>query len=173
MKIYTKTGDNGTTLLFGGRRVLKSDPQIMAYGSVDELSSFIGLLIEKVSPSDKQFLTDIQNGLYVIMSLLSGAPENNNSLEQDIKKIEDRIDEIEEKLPMLNRFILPQGGGTSSLAHVTRTVCRRVERDIVFLFSQSTINSQQSTILKYLNRLSDFFFVLARFYNKKEVFASK
>lgn len=166
MKIYTKTGDDGTTSLFGGKRLPKSSPQVSAYGAVDELSSFIGLLIEKVSSSDKQFLTGIQNGLYIIMSLLSGAPVKNNSLERDVKEIEQKIDIIEQELPELNGFILPQGSETSSLAHITRTVCRRAEREVI----KTKCSSQ---IIQYFNRLSDFFFVLARFYNKKEVLARK
>lgn len=166
MKIYTKTGDNGTTALYGGRRVLKSDQQITAYGSLDELTSFVGLLIEKVPPSDKQFLTDVQNDLYVIMSALSGAPVKNMSLSLKVKKIEKRIDEMEEKLPELTRFILPQGSETSALTHVVRTVCRRAEREIVRAKSPPFI-------LQYLNRLSDFLFVLARLYSKKEVFTRK
>lgn len=166
MKIYTKTGDNGTTSLFGGQRVLKSDLQVMAYGSVDELSSFIGLLIEKVSVSDKQFLTNVQDNLYVIMSLLSGAPEQNNTLEKNVIEIEKRIDEIEKSLPKLTLFILPQGSEASALAHIARAVCRRAEREVVRSFDKIQI-------LQYLNRLSDFLFVLARFYNKKEVFARK
>lgn len=166
MPIYTRTGDNGTTALFGGRRVSKSDPQVVAYGSVDELTSFIGFLIEKVSSSDKEFLTDIQNNLYIIMSFLSGAPLKNSSLALEVKKIEKRIDEMEEKLPKLTHFILPQGSKQTSLAHVARTVCRRAEREVVRCF-------EKSQILPYLNRLSDYLFVLARLYNKKEILARK
>lgn len=166
MKIYTKTGDDGTTSLFGGKRLAKSDPLVTAYGTVDELTSFIGLLIEKVFSSDKQFLTGVQNDLYVIMSLLSGSPVENNLLEQKIKKIEERIDEMEKKLPRLTLFILPQGSESSAFAHVTRTICRRAEREVVKA-------NCLSIIIRYLNRLSDFFFVLARSYNKKEAFARK
>lgn len=182
MPIYARSGDDGTTALFGGRRVSKSDPQVITHGSVDELSSFIGLLIEKVSLSDKIFLTEIQNDLYIIMSLLSGAPVKpgaglylvkNTSLELKVKKIEKKIDEIETKLPKLTRFILPQGNTVSVLFHIARAVCRRAERESVDFFNISKTIEQLNnrTIIKYLNRLSDFFFVLARFYSKKEVFA--
>jgi len=164
MKIYTKTGDNGTTALFGGKRVLKSDPQVNAYGCIDELTSFLGLLIEKIIlSSDKEFLTDVQKDLYTIMSLLSGGTVKNNSLEKNVIEIEKRIDEIESKLPKLTRFILPQGSEASALAHIARAVCRRAEREIVAI-------KTDLVVVKYLNRLSDFLFVLARFYSKKEVF---
>jgi cob(I)alamin adenosyltransferase len=167
MKIYTRIGDGGTTSLFGGRRVSKSDPQIDAYGTVDELSSFIGLLIAKIpSAANRQFLTDVQRNLYVIMSSFSRASTNNSAFESAIQKLEKKIDEIYSKLPKLTHFVLPQGSDVSALAHVVRTVCRRAERAVVK-------TSSQPSSIKYLNRLSDFFFVLARLYNKKEVFARK
>lgn len=164
MKIYTKTGDDGTTSLFGGQRLPKTDPQVNAYGTVDELSSFIGLLIEKVSKTDKQFLTEIQQNLYVIMSLLSGAPVKNTLLQEGVQNLEKRIDNIELNLPKLTHFILPQGSEASSLAHISRTLCRRAEREIVKI-------KPLSLILQYINRLSDFLFVLARQYTKKEVYS--
>ncbi len=171
MKIYTKTGDDGTTSLFGGRRVIKSDPQVKSYGAIDELSSFIGLVSVKVlAHQDKQFLTNIQKDLYSIMSLLSGTPIKNNFLEKRVVMLEKKIDEIETKLPKLTRFILPQGNEASSLLHIARAVCRRAERETIQHF-RSTKKIQ--SVLQYLNRLSDFLFVLARFYNKKEVFARK
>lgn len=167
MPIYTKTGDSGTTSLFGGRRLLKSDLRVNAYGEVDELSSFIGLLITRLpSQTDKKFLTEIQNNLYIIMSLLSGAPLSNNRLGQGLRKLEKRIDAIEKKIPKLSRFILPQGTEASALAHVVRTVARRTERAVVFV-------QAPPIIIKYLNRLSDYFFVLARLHNKKDVFARR
>jgi len=166
MKIYTKTGDNGTTALFGGRRLPKSDPQVVAYGSVDELTSFIGLLLAKItSESDKKFLTDIQKDLYIIMSSLSGASIHSSVLKEKVIQLEKKIDEIELKLPKLIRFILPQGSETTALSHIARTVCRRAEREVVKVKSLPLI-------LQYLNRLSDFLFVLARSYNKKEITAN-
>ncbi len=163
MKIYTKTGDAGTTTLFGGTRVSKSSPQVNTYGMVDELSAFIGLLIAKIpSATDKRFLTHVQKNCYIIMSGLSGAPIKNSVLEDGVKELEKKIDEIELKLPKLARFILPQGGEVSALGHITRTICRRAEREVAEF-------SSQSSIIKYLNRLSDFLFVLARLYARNEV----
>lgn len=161
MSIYTRTGDAGTTALFGGRRVSKSDPRVNAYGSIDELSAFIGLLIAKIpSAADRQFLTNVQKNLYLIMSGLSGAPMKNSIIEDGVKKLEKKIDEVDLKLPKLARFILPQGGEVSALAHIARTVCRRAEREVT-----------QLPIIQYLNRLSDFLFVLARSYSKKDILA--
>ncbi len=174
MSIYTKTGDKGQTSLYGGKRVSKSDLQIEAYGSVDELTSFIGLTIEKLtSHPDKLFLTQIQRSLYQIMAYLAGSPQDLKDLEKEVKLFEQKLDNIQSKLPKLNRFILPQGSELSALFHILRAVSRRSERNVVRYFSvnQSSIINHPSSIVKYLNRLSDLFFVLARFYSKeKEVF---
>ncbi len=177
MPIYTKAGDDGTTVLFGGRRVIKSDPQIKAYGSVDELSSFVGLLIAKnISSEDKDFLTRVQHNLYTIMSMLSGS-QVKNRLNLEVERLEKKIDSIEKKLPELTHFILPQGNELTSLIHIARTVCRRAEREVVDCFKKiqnpSASRRTKFQILKYLNRLSDFLFILARHYNKKEIFAHK
>lgn len=109
------------------------------------------------------------------MSALSGAPTKNDFLEKRVALLEKKIDEIEKKVPKLTRFILPQGNEISVLFHIARSVCRRAERDVVHYFKnfQPPASSFQLPIIKYLNRLSDFFFVLARFYNKKEIFAHR
>lgn len=173
MPIYTKTGDSGTTSTYGGRRVLKSDPQIEVCGQIDELSSFIGLTIAKInSSSHKKFLTQIQKDLYLIMSFFAGAKVKIDNLPQKTKKIEKEIDNLEKKLPKLNRFILPQGSELSCFFHIARTICRRVEREVVGYFEKEkplVIEGEKLEIISYLNRLCDLFFVLARFYNTKDI----
>ncbi len=162
MTIYTKTGDKGETSLFGGKRLSKSDLLIEAYGQIDELSSFIGLATAKIkSKKNTNFLVDIQKDLYQIMAYLSGAKINLDFLEKKVFYFEKKIDDLEKKLPKLNRFIIPGGTETSSLFHILRVVCRRCERSIVRLRINHSLK-----IIPYFNRLSDLFFVLARFYNK-------
>lgn len=171
MTIYTKTGDKGQTSVYRGKRVSKSDLQIEAYGSVDELTSFIGLTIAKLmSRSDKRYLTQIQKDLYQIMAYLAGSPQELKDLEHEVKLFEQKIDNIQSKLPKLNRFILPQGSELSTLFHILRAITRRSERSVVryFYVNQLTIINNPSSIIKYLNRLSDLFFVLARFYSKEK-----
>ena len=173
MTIYTKTGDKGTTALFGGKRVSKYDQQIKAYGNIDELSSFIGLIISKdIKDSDKEFLSAIQRNLYIAMSMLCSAPVNLDGVSAHVSEMEKYIDEQEKNLPELKKFILPQGTETSVWFHVLRTVCRRAERSVVgFLNNNSLIKtSQKNVVLEYLNRMSDLFFIMARKYNKgKEI----
>lgn len=170
MSIYTKTGDRGETGLFGGKRVKKYDPQIEAYGSVDELSSFIGLVISKISDEkDKLFLTNIQKCLYLMMGTLCGAKTDLSSLNNQIKKFEKYIDAVDKKLPRLTRFILPQGTEESAWFHIVRVNCRRAERNIVEFFqkpSSAKASAGEAVIIKYINRLSDLFFMMAREYNK-------
>lgn len=165
MAIYTKTGDDGTTALYGGKRLLKSNLQVEAYGSIDELTSFIGLVINKlINKKDKLFLISLQKDLYQIMAILSGAKINPQFLfEKKILSFENKIDELEKKLPKLTKFILPGGTEISSWFHILRVICRRAERNVV-RFNNNII------IVKYLNRLSDFLFIMARNYGKnKEV----
>lgn len=165
--IYTKTGDFGSTTLFGGKRILKSNIKVEAYGAIDELNSFIGLLTSKnISKEDKELLTNIQKDLYQIMNILSGIKNNLPILNNNISNIEQYIDKTEEKLPKLNHFILPQGTEICSWFHILRTVCRRAEREVVKYFKQTKTKNLE--IMKYLNRLSDLFFIMARKYNKKE-----
>lgn len=180
MSIYTKTGDRGTTALFGGKRVLKSDLQIEAYGGVDELSSFIGFVISKLKDKpDRIFLTKVQKSLYQMMGVLCGATADLSEAEKEIKDFEQYIDKIQSKLPKLTRFILPQGTEISALFHILRVTCRKAERNIVKFSEQSVVptsprlrgaSKDQLAIIKYINRLSDLFFMMARKYNtQKEV----
>jgi cob(I)alamin adenosyltransferase len=164
MAIYTRTGDDGTTATYGGIRKSKSGPLFYAIGALDELTSFIGLVIGKINnEKDKLFLSDIQKNLYLIMASLSGSKKNLNYLTEEVKIFEKKIDEMELSLPKLNKFILPQGSELSSWFHILRTTCRRAERNIIKL----EIRNLKLEIIRYLNRLSDLFFVMARFYNKE------
>lgn len=166
MSIYTKTGDDGTTALYGGKRLLKSDLQVEVYGSVDELTSFIGLVKDKTKDKkDKVFLINIQKDLYQIMAFLSGAKLDLKSLEEKILTFENKIDELEKKLPKLNRFILPGGTEISSWFQILRVICRKTERNVI-RFNNNII------IVKYLNRLSDLLFVMARNYGKSKEIVS-
>lgn len=161
VKIYTKTGDKGETSLFGGTRIAKSDARVTAYGTIDELTSFLGLLIAYITDSEnKKYLSSIQKDLYTIMGELAGAP-GKDTLPEKIEMMEKKIDRVEEKLKPLTRFILPQGGIISGHCHVVRTVCRRAERALVAI-------SADMTCIAYLNRLSDYMFVLARHYTEGE-----
>lgn len=174
MSIYTRTGDDGTTATFGGIRKSKSDPLFYAIGTIDELTSFIGLVIGKLdNKRDKLFLTEVQENLYLIMANLSGGKKNLDNLNEEVKIIEKKIDEMELNLPKLNKFILPQGTELSSWFHIIRTICRRAERNVVKLHNNNEATclptgkvKQCSNAIRYLNRLSDLFFVMARFYNK-------
>jgi cob(I)alamin adenosyltransferase len=170
MKIYTKTGDKGETSLFGGERVSKSILRIDAYGTIDELNSFIGLAINEVkNPEIKTLLEHIQNDLFAIGSdLATPISEKTEKLrinrvpEEMFSRLESEIDKFEEKLEELRNFILPGGTKGASLIHVCRTVCRRAERLVTALKETERINDN---ILIYLNRLSDLMFVLSRYEN--------
>ncbi len=161
MSIYTKTGDKGETSLFGKTRVSKSDPTINACGTIDELESFIGLVISKLEKKeDKELLTDIQTNLYKIMGYVVGARKGDMVASTDVLVLEKRIDEIQDHIPKLTRFILPQGTEVGAWFHVLRAITRRAERVLVSLEIDDEI------ILQYINRLSDLFFMLARQYNE-------
>lgn len=163
MSIYTKTGDKGTTAVFGGRRVSKSDSQIEASGAIDELTSFIGWTLEEVvNPDEQLLLTRIQQSLYQIMGFLAGASTDIAPLSLDVKDFEKIIDTLSVELPPLNRFILPQGGELASRYHVVRVLCRRSERAVIKYLSTQTMTHNSEFIIQYLNRLSDLFFMLAR-----------
>jgi len=169
MAIYTKTGDNGTTGLYGGKRISKASCQVESYGSIDELTTFIGMTVTKIADKkNKQLLTDIQRDLYEIMSYLSGAKINLSFLDKKTTTFEKNIDEIEKKLPTLTKFILPGGSEQSSWLHISRVKCRRAERIIIDYFNKKDVTEDEFKIIKYLNRLSDLFFDLARLYNKGE-----
>ncbi len=164
-KIYTKTGDKGETSLLGGRRVPKHHLKIEAYGSADELNAFVGLLRDQdIDPHYKEMLLEIQDRLFTAESLLARDQGAENFelpvlYEQDIVLLEKEIDSMNELLPPLGNFILPGGHPAVSYAHVCRCVCRRAERIIIRLAEDHPVDE---LIVRYFNRLSDYFFVLAR-----------
>ncbi|PSR56113.1 ATP:cob(I)alamin adenosyltransferase [Adhaeribacter arboris] len=165
MKIYTKTGDQGLTSLIGGTRVRKSHLRIEAYGTVDELNSYIGLVRDQpVNEFRKNLLQEIQDRLFTIGALLASDPDkvkkNIPDLhEADIIRLEVEMDGIDAILPPLKAFILPGGHPAVSFCHVARCVCRRAERLIIALQEESFV---EPIIIKYLNRLSDYLFMLSR-----------
>ncbi len=166
MPIYTKTGDDGTTAIFGGTRISKGDPQVEAYGSIDELTSTVGLFISHLSKKNPliNFFHTVQEDLMAIGSILAGWGGNVDVLEKRVQQMEMYMDEFSKKLSSLTHFILPGGSIIASHAHVSRSVCRRAERTIVRLTRN---HMHYAIIVKYLNRLSDLFFVYARVINKK------
>ena len=172
MKIYTKTGDNGTTSLFGGTRVPKHHIRIDSYGTIDELNSWLGLIgDQEISGSYKEQLSTIQKKLFTIGAILATEPEKallkNGSdrlsiekiNEADISFLETAMDQMDEELPQMTHFILPGGHTTVSYCHIARTVCRRAERKTTILHENEPFDD---SVLIYLNRLSDYLFVLAR-----------
>jgi cob(I)alamin adenosyltransferase len=172
MKIYTKTGDAGKTSLIGGTKVLKSDLRIEAYGTVDELNSHIGLVSDFCNDDkSKTVLKEIQDRLFTIGSELACDPEKNINMpipdlhESDIKLLEDEMDKMDEELPVMKKFILPGGLPAVSFAHVARCVCRRAERCCVRLKENG--GEVNPLIIKYINRLSDYLFILARYIGMK------
>ncbi len=165
MKIYTKTGDQGTTSLFGGKRVSKSNLRIETYGTTDELNSWMGVLRDQaVNQSRKEILIEIQDRLFTIGSILATEPGNTKvkipSLwERDIELLENKMDEMDATLSPMKFFVLPGGHTSVSFGHVARTVCRRAERLVIAL---NDIEALDPLVIKYLNRLSDYIFVLCR-----------
>jgi len=165
MKVYTKTGDKGETSLLGGTRVPKYHLRLESYGTLDELNSHIGLLRDKVTDeSIRDFLLDIQHKIFSICSTLAYEKDDNAfnipKIENlHIEKLENKMDEYLDELPELNNFILPGGNEQTSISHIARTVCRRAERRIIELANTTEIDE---LTIKYVNRLSDYFFVLAR-----------
>ncbi|MGC1514236.1 MAG: cob(I)yrinic acid a,c-diamide adenosyltransferase [Maribacter sp.] len=172
MKIYTKTGDDGTTGLFGGTRVPKHHDRIDSYGTVDELNSWLGLIRDQdIADSSKKQLSKIQAHLFTVGALLATDPEKavlKNGQERlnipkigilEIEFLEKAIDEMDAQLPQMTHFILPGGHTTVSYCHIARTVCRRAERLATLLFDHEPFDI---AVLSYLNRLSDYLFVLAR-----------
>ena len=176
MKIYTKTGDNGTTGLIGGSRLPKHDLRIECYGTVDELNSYLGLIRDQeISSDSKSGLINIQEQLFTIGAILAMDP----ALEQSSKGkrfqnpsikpeattfLETTIDTMNAALPTLTHFILPGGHTTVSYCHIARSICRRAERNTTKLHSEQPVSTE---VLIYLNRLSDFLFVLARKLSKE------
>jgi cob(I)alamin adenosyltransferase len=172
MKIYTKTGDTGKTSLFGGTRVPKYHLRIEAYGTVDELNSYIGLIRDqKIDAHTTEILLKIQHELFTLGSMLATPPEKeilksgkerlniNKISDESVELLEQEIDFMNESLPEMTHSILPGGHSTVSFCHIARCICRRAERITTQLSDESTINPK---ILVYLNRLSDYLFVLAR-----------
>lgn len=165
MKVYTRTGDDGTTGLVGGKRVSKADLRIEAYGTVDELNAWIGMLRDQVEESRIPFLIGIQENLFIIGSTLateSGAALNFSlpTLDESaVKELEEAMDTLDKDLEPLRYFVLPGGHPAVSTCHVARTVCRRAERQIINLNQHEEVPVM---VLHYINRLSDYFFVLSR-----------
>lgn len=172
MKIYTKTGDKGTTALFGGTRVPKHHIRIDSYGTVDELNSHLGLMRDQqVDEHSREIIIKIQDRLFTLGAILATDPEKavlKNGKErlniprissEDIELLEQEIDTMNEELPPMTHFILPGGHQTVSVCHVARCVCRRAERLATALYEIEPFEEQ---VLQYLNRLSDYLFVLAR-----------
>lgn len=165
MKIYTKTGDKGLTSLFGGKRVPKHHLRIETYGTVDELNSYIGLIRDqKIDANTFNVLIEIQDRLFTLGSILASEPGNEKVkvpqlYEEDITLLENEIDKMNETLPEMRSFVLPGGHQTVSFCHLARCVCRRAERLTVHLADVETVNE---LVVKYLNRLSDYLFVLSR-----------
>jgi cob(I)alamin adenosyltransferase len=169
MKIYTKTGDTGKTSLIGGKRVLKSDGRIEAYGTVDELVAYCGLLRDSLHEEHyREILIIVQDRLMVAAShLAADGAEFEKDLpkiyEKDVVILEKEIDGMEEQLEPLHSFVLPGGHTTVSHCHIARTICRRAERKTILLAETTHIDP---LVIKYLNRLSDYLFVLSRLISK-------
>ncbi len=172
MKIYTKTGDKGTTSLFGGTRVPKHHIRIESYGTVDELNSYIGLVKDQeVGNHTREILNRVQDRLFTLGAILATDPDKAilksgqkrlnipTITEEDIKLLENEMDAMNEDLPEMTHFVLPGGHPSVSICHIARCVCRRAERLSTALYE---INPFNELVLQYLNRLSDYLFVLAR-----------
>jgi cob(I)alamin adenosyltransferase len=167
-RVYTKTGDKGTTALIGGVRVPKTHIRIEAYGTIDELNSYIGLVKDSFDNVDaKAQLQEIQDRLFTIGAVLATPPDKDvkmslpDLLDTDVTFLEQAIDKMDDQLPPLQSFVLPGGNVVSSYAHLARCVCRRAERICVAIEDGDT--ELNALVLRYLNRLSDYLFVLARY----------
>jgi cob(I)alamin adenosyltransferase len=165
MKIYTKTGDKGFTSLIGGTRVAKHHIRIESYGTVDELNSYVGLIIDQdIAVYDKEIMKQIQDRLFTIGSSLASDPEKSKMIIPDlhladIELLEKEMDSMNLDLPELRHFILPGGNNAISFCHIARCVCRRAERVVIHLAEESMVDEK---VIIYLNRLSDYLFTLAR-----------
>ncbi|MET0242531.1 MAG: cob(I)yrinic acid a,c-diamide adenosyltransferase [Flavitalea sp.] len=171
MKIYTKTGDKGTTSLIGGTKVSKADLRIETYGTVDELNSFVGLCRDLITDeTSRNTLQEVQDRLFTIGSALAVDPAKESKLkipdllESDVLFLEKEIDDMDGQLPPMKFFVLPGGNVAVSNIHVTRCVCRRAERACVRLANET--GEDYSLIVKYINRLSDYLFMLSRYVAK-------
>jgi len=165
VKIYTRTGDQGQTSLIGGTRVPKSHERIHTYGTVDELNSYIGLVRDQeVNAGRKEILQEIQDRLFTIGALLASDPEKSKMklpdlLDTDVRLLEEEMDRMNEQLPEMRSFVLPGGHQSVSFCHLARCVCRRAERLVIGLSQHEWMNE---LVIVYLNRLSDYLFVLSR-----------
>jgi len=166
MKVYTKTGDKGKTSLFGGKRVLKNDLQINAYGTVDELNSWMGMLRDSTNiDQEKKVIIDIQETLFTVGSYLASDSAKKNAMKLPvlhssmIEKLEQEMDAMDANLPEMKSFVLPGGHVAVSNCHIARTVCRRAERAVVAMKSD---DKDIDFAIQYINRLSDYLFVLSR-----------
>ncbi|KAA6333442.1 Cob(I)yrinic acid a c-diamide adenosyltransferase [termite gut metagenome] len=164
--VYTKTGDQGTTGLIGGTRVLKNHIRLEAYGTTDELNSQLGLLATYLTEkSDRDFITKVQNKLFSLGAYLATDQEKvpitaiSNITPDDVTDVEREIDRIDDTLPSLHAFVIPGGSRGAAVCHVCRTVCRRTERCVLTLAESDSVASD---LLIYLNRLSDYLFILSR-----------
>ena len=169
-KIYTKTGDEGETSLFGGKRLPKSHYRIEAYGTVDELNSYLGLVRDALSgEEERRILKIVQDRLFTVGSILAMDPEKDFNIPglllDDILLLEREIDRMQKELPELKQFILPGGHTAVSFCHIARCVCRRAERRVVALDQMGKVDAIN---IQFLNRLSDYLFVLARSIGQKE-----
>lgn len=175
MKIYTTTGDKGTTSLVGGTRVPKNHPRLQSYGTVDELNSWIGLIMANLPEGHTQLpvLTEIQNRLFDLCTALATEPTSNwqppTPVDNIATTVERQIDAMDTELPRHDRFIMPGGTINAANAHIARTVARRAERHIIELITNDTQDDTKAELhplwLQYINRLSDYLFVLARYLN--------
>jgi len=169
MKIYTKTGDDGNTGLQGNFRITKSHPRIISYGTIDEANAALGVvLVNSLDEDITEILTDIQNDLFLVGADLSNPNQNDvkNRVTLDmVERLERHIDKFESELPSLTNFILPGGDNAAAQLHYVRTVVRRAETQVVQLSENNEINYN---CIKYLNRLSDLFFVMGRLINKRK-----
>ena len=175
MKIYTKTGDKGETALYGGTRVSKASARVESYGTIDELNSFIG--VAKSEVKDEKVLNQLKKIQFDLFTLGSESATPTDKLtlangksrlalmitDKEIEELENWMDDFEKELAPLQYFILPGGGRSATSLHVCRTVCRRAERSLVFLNESEEVRPE---LIKYLNRLSDYLFVLARYVSK-------
>ena len=166
MKVYTKTGDKGKTSLIGGTRVAKNHIRIESYGTVDELNSWIGLIRDQdIDDKHKKVLIEIQDRLFTVGSSLATDPEKSpktklpDLIDADIELLEAEMDQMNNALPEMRSFVLPGGHSTISYCHIARTICRRAERKVIELQEQDFV---ADLVQKYLNRLSDYLFVLSR-----------
>ncbi|MFX1484483.1 MAG: cob(I)yrinic acid a,c-diamide adenosyltransferase [Promethearchaeota archaeon] len=175
-RIYTGAGDKGQTGLRSGERIDKDDPRVEAYGTVDELDSFLGVAKAHASKRIKKHIHEIQQSLFYINAELAFNPESSNNdsgsgehIRQigiaDVENLERIADELSEELPLLQNFVVPGGTNAGAFLHVCRTICRRAERRVLSLSKHAPINSE---LIRYLNRLSDLLFVFARYENVAE-----